>query len=263
MTAIGLPDDEVEFLLTMRKEDRKDWSKLNKAILTEYRTDEAIAEQAFLTRNHQPGEPFLVYSAVLECLYHQAFKLEPETDLSEPSKKAITRQFLRGIPQPVSSKLELDFPDESLNNLAKHACCMEEVLYRTQTPTENVSTITSEALHTEFKELKTILHAQAAQEPAGEVHAVASKPYPLPSQQPPHRSQQSPSPNFPPRRCYSCGSVAHLQRNCDRRPPIRGRGRTHGGGYPNNSAARTSNTITCFNCGGLGHFAGQWPSPLN
>ena len=26
----------------------------------------------------------------------------------------------------------------------------------------------------------------------------------------------------------------HLQRNCDRRPPIRGRGRTRGGGYPNN-----------------------------
>ena len=162
MSAFGLPDDKVEFLLTMREEDRKDWSKLKKAILTEYRTDEATAEQAFLTRNRQPGESFLVYSAVLERLYCQAFKLEPETDLSEPSKKAITRQFLREIPQPMSSKLQLDFPDESLNNLAKHARRMEEVLYRTQTPTENVSTVTSaestesklEALRTEFKELK-------------------------------------------------------------------------------------------------------------
>ena len=36
MAAIGLPDDKVEFLLTMREEDRKEWSKLKKAILTEY-----------------------------------------------------------------------------------------------------------------------------------------------------------------------------------------------------------------------------------
>ena len=210
MAAIGLPDDQVEFLLTMREQDRKDWSKLKKAILTKYRTDEATAEQAFLTRNRQPGESFLVYSAVLERLYRQAFKLEPETDFSEPSKKAITRQFLRGIPQPISSKLQLT------NNLAKHARRMEEVLSRTQTPTENVSTVISaestesklEALCTEFKELKTILHAQAAQEPAGEVHAGASKPQPLPSQQSPHRSQRPSSPNFPPQRCYSCGSIA-------------------------------------------------------
>ena len=171
----------------------------------------------------------------MERLYRQAFKLEPETDFSEPSKKAITRQFLRGIPEPISSKLQLT------NNLAKHARRMEEVLSRTQTPTENVSTVISaestesklEALCTEFKELKTILHAQAAQEPAGEVHAGASKPHPLPSQQSPHRSQRPSSPNFPPQRCYSCGPL-HLQRNCDHRPPIRGRGRTRGGGYPNN-----------------------------
>ena len=85
---------------------------------TKYRTNEATAEQAFLTRNRQPGESFLVYSAVLERLYRQAFKLEPETDFSEPSKKAITRQFLRGIPQPISSKLQLDFPDESFKQFS-------------------------------------------------------------------------------------------------------------------------------------------------
>ena len=65
MAAIGLPDDQVEFLLTMREEDRKDWSKLKKAILTKYRTDEATAEQAFLTRNRQPGESFLLLSSLL------------------------------------------------------------------------------------------------------------------------------------------------------------------------------------------------------
>ena len=36
MVAIGLPDDKVEFLLTMSEEDRKDWSKLKTAILMEY-----------------------------------------------------------------------------------------------------------------------------------------------------------------------------------------------------------------------------------
>ncbi|KAJ7391348.1 hypothetical protein OS493_018391 [Desmophyllum pertusum] len=102
MAAIGLPDDKVEFLLTMPEEDRKDWSKLKKAILTEYRTDAASCEQAFLARMRQP---------VLERLYREAFEIEEETALSEPSQKAITRQFLRGIPQPISSKLQLDYPE--------------------------------------------------------------------------------------------------------------------------------------------------------
>ena len=114
MAAIGLPNDKVEFLLTMREEDRKDWSKLKKPIVTEYRTNKATSEQAFLTRNRQPGESLLVYPAVLERSYRQAFQLEPKTDLSEPSKKAITCQFVRRIPQPISLKLRLDFPDESL-----------------------------------------------------------------------------------------------------------------------------------------------------
>ena len=73
MAAIGLSDDKVEFLLTMPEEDRKDWSKLKKAIMTEYQTDEATSEQAFLTRKRQPGESFLVYSAVLERLYRIVF----------------------------------------------------------------------------------------------------------------------------------------------------------------------------------------------
>ena len=49
MAAIRLPDDKVEFLLTMPEEARKDWSKLKTAILMEYRTDAASSEQAFLT----------------------------------------------------------------------------------------------------------------------------------------------------------------------------------------------------------------------
>ena len=72
MAAIGLPDGKVEFLLTMREEDRKDWWKLKKAILTEYRTVEATAEQAFLTPNRQPGVSFLVYSGAFASSSVQA-----------------------------------------------------------------------------------------------------------------------------------------------------------------------------------------------
>ena len=68
MAAIGLPDDKVEFLLTVSEDDRKDWPKLKKAIINEYHKDPASSEQAFLARMRQPGESFLVYFAVLERL---------------------------------------------------------------------------------------------------------------------------------------------------------------------------------------------------
>ena len=43
-TAIGLPDDKLDFLLTVPEEVRKDWSKLKKAFLDEYRADAASCE---------------------------------------------------------------------------------------------------------------------------------------------------------------------------------------------------------------------------
>ena len=76
MAAISLPDDKVEFLLTVPEEDRKDWPKLTKAIVTEYRTELESCEQAFLARMRQPGKFFLVYFAVLEQLYRDAFSNE-------------------------------------------------------------------------------------------------------------------------------------------------------------------------------------------
>lgn len=65
MAAVGLPDDKLEFLLTVLEEDRKDWPKFKKAILTEYQTDPESCEQAFLARMRQPGESFLVYFTVV------------------------------------------------------------------------------------------------------------------------------------------------------------------------------------------------------
>ena len=116
MAAIGLPDDKVEFLLTVPEEDRKDWPKLKKAVLDEYRSDPASSEQAFLSRKREPGESFLVYFTVLERLYREAFGIEEGTALNETSQKAVTRQFLRGIPKPISSKLQLDCPNETYTN---------------------------------------------------------------------------------------------------------------------------------------------------
>lgn len=43
----------------------------------------------------QPGETFLVYFAVLEQLYRDAFSIDEGTALNEPSQKAVTGQFFK------------------------------------------------------------------------------------------------------------------------------------------------------------------------
>ena len=212
MAVIGLPDDKVEFLLTVPEEYRKDWPKLKKAIINEYRKDPASSEHAFLARLRQPGESFLVYFAVLERLYWDAFGIEEGTELNEPSQKAVTRQFLRGVPQPISSKLQLDYPDELYTNLAKQARRIEEVLAHTQSPAEQVATKNDsrlDALCSELSELKVLLQGQSVTV-SQDVNTVASKQHTTSSWTPP--------------KCFTCGSTLHLQRNCDRAPPFRGRG---------------------------------------
>ena len=100
----------------------------------------------------------------MEHLYRDAFSIEEETALNEPSQNAVTRQFLRGIPQAISSKLQLDYPTESYTNLAKQARRIEEVLARTQTPVEQVTSVESsqedsrlDTLSSELNELKVLL----------------------------------------------------------------------------------------------------------
>ena len=128
--AIGLPDDKLDFLLTVPEEVRKDWSK--KAFLDEYRADTASCEQAFLARKRQDRESFLVYYSVLERLCRDAFGVEEATALSDESNLAITRQFLRGIPAQILSKLQMDYPDAKPKDLAKQARRIEEVFARIQ-----------------------------------------------------------------------------------------------------------------------------------
>lgn len=50
MAAIGLPDDKMEFLLTVLKGDHKDWPKIKKAIIVEYRTNPASSKEASLNQ---------------------------------------------------------------------------------------------------------------------------------------------------------------------------------------------------------------------
>lgn len=84
-------------------------------------------------------------------------------------------------------------------------------------------------------------------------------------------SFKSPPTSSPPQQCYSCGSTTHLQRNCDCKPPFRGKGRNHRESRTSSHDVRSSQPprstrqyITYFNCGGLGYFAAQCPSlPLN
>ena len=167
----------------------------------------------------QPGELFLVYFAVLERLYRDAFGIKEGTVLNEPSQKAVTRRF----PQAISSKLQLDYPDESYTNLAKQARRIEEVLARTQASAEQVPSVNPtqsdsrlDTLCNELSELKVLFQGQTNSDPE-DVNAVSSK--------------QS-TPGFStPRKCFACGSASHLQRDCRRVPPFCGRGRNRGHFY--------------------------------
>ena len=91
--------------------------------------------------------------------------------LVEPSQKAVTCQSLRGIPQAISSKLQLDYPDKSYSNLARHACRIKEVFARTQPSIEQIATVAPsenasrlDALCNELNELKLLLKEQVTHE---------------------------------------------------------------------------------------------------
>ena len=256
--AIGLPDDKLDFLLTVPEEVRKDWSKLKKAFLDEYRADAASCEQAFLARKRQEGESFLVYYSVLERLYRDAFGVEEATALSDESNLAITRQFLRGIPAQISSKLQMDYPDAKPKDLAKQARRIEDVFAQTQARLEQVRAVESplitstqfETLREELNDVKSLLkgqgHAAADRFAREEVNALNQpKANPLRS-----------------RKCFGCGSPSHLLRDCDRAPPARGRGiSSFRGSNRGRRGARQGPLMTCYNCKGLGHRAAECSSP--
>ena len=59
MAAIGLPDDKVEsVLLTVPEEDRKDWPKLKKATLDEYRSDRRPLSRRFFPGSENQANLF-------------------------------------------------------------------------------------------------------------------------------------------------------------------------------------------------------------
>ena len=189
---------------------------MKKAILAEYRTNPESCEQAFLARKRQPGESFLVYFAVLEQLYRDAFSIEEETALNEPSQKAVIRQFLRGIPQALSSKLQLDYPTESYTNLAKQARRIEEVLARTQTPVEQVTSVESsqedsrlDTLSSELSELKVLLQRKAHPEQPEDVNYLSA-------------AQSAPR-WLTLQKCFSCGSTTHFQKDMQPRACCQGK----------------------------------------
>ena len=171
------------------------------------------------------------------------------TALNETSQKAVTRQFLRGISQPISSTLQLDYPDETYTNLAKHVRRIEEVLARTQPPVEQVASVEStqnesrlDTLCNELKELKLLFQEHVNNpEPLDDVNVVSSK-------------QSTPRLSTP-RKCFSCGSTSHLQRDCSRAPPpMQSWGRRQGRSYrsaPNSHFGKPKDLLLVITVEGL------------
>ena len=97
-----------------------------------------------------------------------------------------------------------------------------------------------------MQRIEVLLQGQTNSDPE-DVNAVSSK--------------QS-TPGFStPRKCFACGSASHLQRDCSRVPPFRGRGRNRSRFFRGAPRGSTKGPITCFNCGGVGHVANQCSSP--
>ncbi len=130
--------------------------------MEEYQADATTCEQLFHSRRRLPSESFAVYYAVLEKLYWDAFTVAEHSDLSEEAATSVTRHFLRGIPQDISKKLQLDHPTKSGKELAKEAKRMEEILAWTKA-TEVCAVNTNgtqeqiDSLRGEIRDLKVML----------------------------------------------------------------------------------------------------------
>ena len=177
MTAVGLPDDKVEFFLTVPEKDRKDWPTLKKIFLAEYKTDQASSEQAFLSRMRQPGESFLVYITVAIISRRVRYR----------GRYIAQRAVTEGGYLSVSS---WDFSTHFLQiatGLSKRIILkprqIEEVLARTQSSVELAATVEStenvnklDTLCNELSELRHLLREQDNPESAlDNVKAVFSK----------------------------------------------------------------------------------------
>lgn len=83
-----------KFLLTVLEEDRKDWPKLKKAILTEYWTNPASSEQAFISRMHLIVCLIVCLTVCLTVLlYRDAFGIEEGTALRRPKQRLLASFF--------------------------------------------------------------------------------------------------------------------------------------------------------------------------
>lgn len=98
---------------------QKDWPKLKKQSSWSIGLTQSPVNSPFSLESDRQVSLSWFILLFGTTLYRDTFSIEEETVLNEPSQKAVTRQFLRGIPQAISSKLQLDYATESYTNLAK------------------------------------------------------------------------------------------------------------------------------------------------